>query len=68
MKKDDLSCGQLMTPEELSEYLRISKYTIYKLTSKGLLPGFKIGDSWRFDGGEILRLIRGKRISKGKEA
>jgi len=64
MKKDDLSFGQLMTPEELSGYLRISKSTIYKLTSKGLLPGFKVGDSWRYDGGEILSLIRGGKINK----
>ena len=64
MKKDDLSFGQLMTPEELSGYLRITKSTIYKLTSKGLLSGFKIGDSLRFDGAEILSLIRGGKISK----
>ena len=53
-----------MTPQELSGYLRVSKSTIYKLASAGQLPGFKIGDSWRFERGEILKLMRGERIGK----
>jgi hypothetical protein len=34
-----------------------NSYTI-KLASTGELPGFKIGDSWRFDMDEILEQIR----------
>ena len=31
------------TVEEASEYLRVSKRTIYKLTKEGRLTGFRIG-------------------------
>lgn len=31
------------TVEEASEYLRVSKRTIYKLTKEGRLPAFRIG-------------------------
>lgn len=38
----------LMTIEDLSLYLKISKETIYKMAQKGSIPGFKIGNQWRF--------------------
>ena len=38
----------IMTVEEVSEYLRLAKSTIYKLLNEGKLPGRKIGGSWRF--------------------
>ena len=56
--------GKIITLQELSQYLKLSEGTIYKLASKGKLPGFKIGDSWRFDGDEILKLMRGARMAK----
>lgn len=38
----------VMTIEELSEYLKVSKSSLYKLAQKGSLPGKKIGKHWRF--------------------
>lgn len=49
-----------ITAKELGQYLKLSEATIYKLALTGQLPGFKIGDSWRFDLEEILKLIKGK--------
>jgi excisionase family DNA binding protein len=49
-----------VTAKELGRYLKLSEATIYKLALTGQLPGFKIGDSWRFDLDEILKLIKGK--------
>jgi len=49
-----------ITAKELGQYLKLSEATIYKLALNGQLPGFKIGDSWRFDLDEILKLIKGK--------
>ena len=37
-----------LTVAELSEYLNIHPTTIYRLLREGRLPGFRIGDSWRF--------------------
>jgi len=41
--------AQLMTVEELAEYLRITKRTIYRLLKKGNIPAVKVGHKWRFD-------------------
>jgi excisionase family DNA binding protein len=50
--------ADIMTAKELEDYLKLSKSTIYKLASAGVIPGFKIGDSWRFDLNDIQKLIR----------
>ena len=54
----------LVTAKELGRYLKLSEATIYKLALTGQLPGFKIGDSWRFDMEEILMLIKGNSREK----
>jgi excisionase family DNA binding protein len=56
---------KIMTAKELSEFLKLSESTIYKLASNGDIPGFKIGDSWRFELDEIQKLIRESK-KKGK--
>ena len=38
-----LTTKEWFTVEEAAEYLRVSKRTIYKLTSEGRLPAFRIG-------------------------
>ncbi len=38
----------LLTANEVSEYLRIPKSTLYKLVQEGKIPGFKVGRHWRF--------------------
>ncbi|MBM4340019.1 MAG: helix-turn-helix domain-containing protein [Deltaproteobacteria bacterium] len=48
----------IVTAKELGKYLKLSESTIYKLVSGGDLPGFKIGDSWRFDMEEIIHIIK----------
>jgi excisionase family DNA binding protein len=39
----------LMTAEEVSEWLRIAKSTLYKLCKEGKIPSVKVGKHWRFD-------------------
>ncbi len=50
--------ADIVTAKELGRYLKLSESTIYKLASSGELPGFKVGDSWRFDMEEVLRVIK----------
>jgi len=38
----------ILTIDELSEYLRISKSSLYKLAQHGKVPGQKVGKHWRF--------------------
>jgi len=45
------------TVQELAEYLRMKPITIYKHASRGDLPGFKVGATWRFKKSSIDRWI-----------
>ena len=38
----------VMTLNELAEYLRIPRSTAYKLVQEGRIPGQKAGRQWRF--------------------
>jgi excisionase family DNA binding protein len=59
--RGNLVMENLVTPKELATYLKLTETTIYKLASRGELPGFKIGDSWRFEMDEILKLCQKRR-------
>lgn len=39
---------QLLTLEQVAEYLNVDKFTVYRLLSDKDLPGFKVGNQWRF--------------------
>ncbi len=47
----------IITAKEVGQYLKLSDSTIYKLAANGEIPGFKIGDSWRFDMDLIVSMI-----------
>ena len=51
--KNNNTNTQVMTVEEVGEYLRIHPYTVRRLARTGKLPGFKIGGQWRFDRSSI---------------
>jgi excisionase family DNA binding protein len=40
--------GEVLTMDDLSEYLKISKSTLYKLAQEGSIPSQKVGKHWRF--------------------
>ena len=44
----DERLGSVMTIDELSDYLRISRSTLYKLAQEGRVPCKKVGRHWRF--------------------
>jgi excisionase family DNA binding protein len=50
--------ANVVTVKEVCQYLKLTESTVYKLASQGVLPGLKIGKSWRFDMDEILESIR----------
>ncbi len=51
---------EIMTIEEVSEYLRVSERTVYDWAQKGEIPCGKLGTSWRFKRSEIEKWIDGK--------
>jgi excisionase family DNA binding protein len=38
-----------LTIDELADYLKVSKETIYKMAKANKLPSSKIGNQWRFN-------------------
>jgi excisionase family DNA binding protein len=40
--------SEVLTPEEVSAYLRLPVETVLRQASKGNLPGRKIEETWRF--------------------
>jgi excisionase family DNA binding protein len=38
----------VLTIDELADYLRIPKSTLYKLAQQGKIPAQKVGRHWRF--------------------
>jgi excisionase family DNA binding protein len=39
---------QLLTLEQVAEYLNVDKFTVYRLLADKELPAFKVGNQWRF--------------------
>ena len=39
---------QLLTLEQVAEYLNVDKFTVYRLLADKDLPAFKVGNQWRF--------------------
>jgi excisionase family DNA binding protein len=51
--------SDVMTIEQLADYLQIAKSTLYKLAQEGRIPAQKVGKHWRFHRETIDRWIAG---------
>jgi len=38
----------LLTAEQVAHYLKIDKFTVYRLVTQKKIPAFKVGNQWRF--------------------
>lgn len=61
--------GEVLTLDELAEYLQLSKSTLYKIAQAGKLPGQKIGKRWRFHKAAIDKWLKGRpeHLDNGKK-
>lgn len=55
---------EILTIQELAEYLKLNEKTAYRLASEGKLPGFKVGGSWRFKRVDLEKWIEDKKNNK----
>jgi excisionase family DNA binding protein len=46
-----------MTMKEVAEYLKIAEKTAYRFAADKKIPGFKVGNAWRFKKTEIDKWI-----------
>lgn len=52
---------QLINIDELADYLRLKKQTIYNWLHQGKISGLKVGGVWRFDRRDIDLWLKSKR-------
>jgi excisionase family DNA binding protein len=38
----------LLSADQVARYLKVDKFTIYRLVSQKKIPAFKVGNQWRF--------------------
>jgi excisionase family DNA binding protein len=38
----------LLSADQVARYLKIDKFTVYRLISQKKIPAFKVGNQWRF--------------------
>lgn len=39
---------KLLTIAQVANYLKIDKFTVYRLVAQKRIPAFKVGNQWRF--------------------
>lgn len=39
---------KLLTIDQVAGYLKVDRFTVYRLVAKRKLPAFKVGNQWRF--------------------
>ena len=57
---------EILTIKEVAAYLKLTEKTAYRLVAEKVIPGFKVGGSWRFRKIEIEKWI--DKQSKQEEA
>jgi len=56
---------RLIDVDELADYLKLKKQTIYNWLNQGKISGIKVGGVWRFDRKEIDVWLKSRhRLSK----
>jgi excisionase family DNA binding protein len=38
----------LLTTDQVAKYLKVDKFTIYRLVAQKKIPAFRVGSQWRF--------------------
>lgn len=56
---------EILTPNEVADYLCIHINTAYKLIRQGVLPAFRVGKSWRIRRADLLALVTGVKSELG---
>jgi excisionase family DNA binding protein len=52
---------EILTLQEVATYLKLAERTVYGYAQKGLVPGIKVGSSWRFRKADIDRWLDEQR-------
>jgi len=53
--------SRLMNIDELADYLRLKKQTLYNWLNQGKISGIKVGGVWRFERREVEAWLKSRR-------
>jgi len=53
---------EILTVQEVADYLKLSRTTVWRWCNEGKLRAFKVGRGWRIRRAEVERLMGGARI------
>jgi excisionase family DNA binding protein len=59
--------GDILDANEVGQLLRVHSRTVIRLAIKGELPGFKVGDQWRFRREAIEAYIKEQEQRHGNQ-
>ncbi len=48
----------ILTIREVAAYLKLTEKTAYRYAADGIIPGFKVGASWRFKKSDVDAWIK----------
>lgn len=54
----------IMTPEEVADFLRLNRETVYRNLRRGQLPGIKVGSQWRVSRAALNRALGNPGLHK----
>jgi excisionase family DNA binding protein len=55
MAANNTEDDEILTVRQVSKLLKLHQRTIYKLGQNGMIPGWRVGKSWRFLKSEIMK-------------
>lgn len=55
---------EIMTAQEVADYLRLAEATVYKLAQAGEIPAVKVGRAWRFKRELIDKWLRDESMQR----
>jgi len=54
---------QALTVKDIALLLQVDEKTVYRLTQKGDLPGFKVAGSWRFKRADMDAWVERQKLA-----
>jgi len=58
----DLPTGPFLTPQDVSDHLQVSVYTVRRWIKQGELPAYKVGRLWRIKREDLDRWLEQQRV------
>jgi excisionase family DNA binding protein len=59
--------SDIMTAQEVADYLHCHYYTVYRMVRRGTLPVFRLGGDYRFRRSDIDQWIAQRSVSAGED-